>query len=125
MWGRLSLISFFISLLSLTLLSMGISLGVPYWILFYIGVISFGIFGFVCSILSNFFDAKKRNINKTQSLVFYVGMILVFAGLMFRFMHWPFSNILLYAGIVVSSVSFFIRKSTDDNGKDELLDSDL
>lgn len=125
MWGRLSLLAFFISLLSLTLLSMGVYMGIPYWILFYIGVITFGIIGFVSSIFSNFFDKRKTQVNKTQSLIFYVGMILVFAGLMFKFMHWPKANILLFLGIGVSSISFFIRKSSDDENKDDLLDSDL
>tara|TARA_B100000508_G_scaffold140085_1_gene139944 strand:- start:33269 stop:33643 length:375 start_codon:yes stop_codon:yes gene_type:complete len=124
MWGKISLTAFFISLLSLTLLSLGIYVGIPYWLLFYVGVIAFGILGFISSILSNFFDKRKRKINKMQSIIFYVGMILVFAGLMFRFMHWPFQRILLFAGIGVSTISFFIPKPKEET-KDELLDSDL
>ena len=125
MWGKLSLLTFFISLLSLTMLSSGINIpGVSTGTLFYLGVVTFGILGFVTSILSNFFDKGKKKVNTTKSLIFYVGMILVFAGLMFRFMHWPYSRLILFAGIIVSSVSFFIPK-LKENDEDELLDSDL
>lgn len=125
MWSRLSLIAFFISISSLAMLSLGEFFGIPYWVLFYIGVISFGITGFVFSLLSNFFDKQKRQVNKVQSLLFYMGMISVFAGLMFKFMHYSYSNLLLIAGIGLSSLSFFVRKFNDDKEKDELLDSDL
>ncbi len=125
MWSRLSFVAFFISISSLAMLSFGKFFGIPYWVLFYIGVISFGVVGFVFSLLSNFFDKQKRQVNKIQSLIFYMGMISVFTGLMFKFMHYPFSNLLLIAGIGISSLSFFIRKVNDDKNNDELLDSDL
>lgn len=125
MWVRISLWSFFISLLSLTLLSAGVMIpGLSSGFVFYIGVVTFGVLGFVASILSNFFDPRRKKINTTKSLLFYVGMILVFAGLMFRFLHWPYSKHLLFAGIAVSAVSFFIRQSKQKE-EDELLDSDL
>lgn len=105
---------------------MGVSVpGIPSGILFYIGVVTFGVLGFVTSILSNFFDPHKRKVNKTQSLIFYVGMIFVFGGLMFQFLHWPYSRYLLFVGIAVSAVSFFMRKNKQDEEEDELLDSDL
>lgn len=125
MWSRLSLVAFFISISSLAMLSLGKFFGIPYWVLFYIGVISFGIAGFIFSLLSNFFDKQKRQVNKVQSLLFYMGMISVFGGLMFKFMHYPYSNLLLIAGIGLSSLSFFVRKFNVDKEKDELLDSDL
>lgn len=126
MWGRISLWTFFISLLSLTLLSMGVAVpGIPSGILFYIGVVTFGVLGFVTSILSNFFDPHKRKVNKTQSLIFYIGMIFVFGGLMFQFLHWPYSRYLLFVGIAVSAVSFFMRKNKSEEKEDELLDRDL
>lgn len=125
MWSRLSLIAFFISISSLAMLSLGKFFGIPYWVLFYIGVISFGIVGFVFSLLSNFFDSQNRQVNKIQSLLFYLGMISVFGGLMFKFMHYPYSNLLLIAGIGISSISFFIKKGREEKDKDELLDSDL
>jgi predicted tellurium resistance membrane protein TerC len=125
MWGKLSLLGFFISLVSLTFLSLGISIGIPYWVLFYGGVVLFGIIGFVSSVLSSFFDRNKRKINKAQALLFYLGMILVFAGLMFKMMHWPFTNFLLFGGIIASTISFFIPNFERSNSAEELLDDEI
>jgi len=125
MWGKLSLVGFFISLLSLTFLSLGISIGIPYWILFYVGVVFFGIIGFVSSVLSSFFDRNKRKINKAQAVLFYLGMILVFAGLMFKIMHWPFTRLLLFGGIIASTISFFIPGIERKSNTEDLLDDEL
>jgi len=128
MWGKLSSLSFFISLLSLTLIVVGHSpFLTSYSTLFYIGVVGFGLVGFIFSILSNFFDAdpsKKKN--KIQTFIFYIGMILVFMGIIFHLMHWPFTTILLGIGLIISLLSFFIRGNFDQKEKDDdILDNDL
>jgi hypothetical protein len=125
MWGKLSLVGFFISLLSLTFLSFGIYPGISYWWLFYGGVVFFGIIGFVSSVLSSLFDRNKRKINKPQAILFYLGMILVFTGLMFKIMHWPFTRFLLFGGIIASTISFFIPNLERSNRGEDLLDDEI
>ncbi|MGM0478273.1 MAG: hypothetical protein ACQERC_03540 [Bacteroidota bacterium] len=126
MWGKLSLLAFFGSLISLVYLSTGFPpIPLPTFAVFYFGVVTLGILGFVFSLLSNFFDRNKRKTNRLQSLIFYLGMMLVFAGLMFKFLHWPFSIHLIGLGILVSLVSFFFKGNMTPNAEDELLDDDV
>ena len=126
MWGRLSLLAFFGSLISLVYLSTGFPpIPLPTFVVFYFGVVTLGILGFVFSLLSNFFDRNKKKTNRLQSLIFYVGMMLVFAGLMFKFLHWPFTIHLIGLGILVSLVSFLFKGNTVSDTEDELLDEDV
>ncbi|MDX1653056.1 MAG: hypothetical protein R3277_11220 [Brumimicrobium sp.] len=125
MWSKLSFIAFFVSLLSLVSLSTGINpLYLSYDILFYLGVVIFGLLGFIFSILANFFDRNRRRQNPVQSFIFYLGMIFVFAGIIFRFMHWPFTIYLFGTGILVSLVSMFIPFNREPSSGDDLLDLD-
>lgn len=128
MWGKISSLAFFISLLSLTLIVMGYNpFFISYSTLFYVGVVSFGLIGFILSILSNFFDVdRSKKKNKIQTFIFYIGMILVFMGIVFHLMHWPYTTILLGVGLIVSLLSFFIHGDFNQHEKDEdILDNDI
>ena len=86
------------------------------------GVFAFGLLGFTLSILSNFFDkSKKKQKNKIQTFVFHIGMIVVFTGIIFHLMHWPFKLYLFLGGLFIIAISFFIKIDTVDNN-DDLLD---
>lgn len=123
MFSRLSFGAFILSMLALAILSTGYNpFGLSYDFLFYFGVIILGVLGFVFSLLSNFFDTPKKRVNSIQSFVFYLGMMFIFAGIVFRFLHWPYVIHLLVVGILISFVSIFIKvKPKTEN--DDLLDS--
>lgn len=81
-----------------------------------------GLVGFLMSLLSIFLDVKNQKTNKAGSFIFYLGIILVYAGLIIKFMHWPGFRPVMITGAVIALASFFIRKS--DTPKDDgLLDS--
>ena len=118
MFSRLSFIAFFISGLSIGILYTGINpLNLSYNTLMFLFII-LGLVGFLMSMLSIFLDAKNRKENKIGSFVFYMGVIVVYAGLIFKFMHWPFSRPILVTGAVIALASFFIRmnKTPKDDG---------
>jgi hypothetical protein len=122
MFSRLSFGAFVLSMIALALLSTGYNpFGFSYDFLFYFGVVILGVLGFVFSLLSNFFDASKKRVNAVQSFIFYLGMLFIFAGIVFKFMHYPYVIHLLIIGIFISLVSIFIKvKPISDN--DDLLD---
>ena len=109
MFSRLSFGAFILSMLALAILSTGYNpLNISYDILFYFGVVVLGILGFVFSLLSNFFDKPKKRVNGIQSFVFYLGMMFIFAGIVFKFLHWPFV--------------FYLIKVKPKNQNEDLLD---
>lgn len=123
MFGRLSYSAFILSMTALVMLSIGWNpIGLSYNVLFYFGVVTLGFLGFLFSILSNFFDSTKKKINAPQSFVFYLGMLFIFVGIIFRFMHYPFVIHLMALGVLTSFVSLFIRVK-DKQNNDDLLDS--
>ena len=122
MFSRLSFITFFISGLSIGMLYTGINpLNFSYNTLMFLFII-LGMLGFLMSMLSIFFDKKNQRTNKAASFIFYIGIILVYAGLIFKFMHWPFSRPIMIFGSVIALGSFFIR-FRDTPKEDGLLDS--
>ena len=121
MFSRLSFGAFILSMLALAILSTGYNpLNISYDILFYFGVVVLGILGFVFSLLSNFFDKPKKRVNGIQSLVFYLGMMFIFAGIVFKFMHYPYVTLLFGAGILISLVSIFIKVKPKTENEDLL-----
>jgi predicted membrane channel-forming protein YqfA (hemolysin III family) len=122
MFSRLSFIAFFISGLSIGMLYTGINpLNFSYNTLMFLFII-LGMLGFLMSMLSIFFDKKNQRSNKAASFIFYIGIILVYAGLIFKFMHWPFFRPIMISGAVIALGSFFIR-FRDTPKDDGLLDS--
>ena len=71
MFSRLSFGAFILSMIALALLSTGYNpFGFSYDFLFYFGVVILGVLGFVFSLLSNFFDAPKKQVNAVSLLYF-------------------------------------------------------
>jgi len=73
----------------------------------------------------NFTSFQQGKHSPLYSLIFWGACIVIFAGLVFRIIHWPFSNYILLGGIILLTVSFFIpSKRTNEKVKDEeLLDN--
>jgi hypothetical protein len=121
MFGRLGTISYFISLIFIAIPYLGISV-------FNFSNLSFGLFiifgllGFLLNILAIYFDPKNIKSNKNAGFLYYVGIGAIYIGLIFRYMHWPFSLIILTGGALLVGISFLIPKKSS-NSSSELLDS--
>jgi hypothetical protein len=59
------------------------------------------------------------------NFIYWLGSIILFIGLTFMIMHWPFGMYIVMGGMSIVGVSFFIQpKILDDNSKnDDLLDN--
>lgn len=87
------------------------------------GISTFGLLGFIFSILANFFDpSKKKQKNKIQTFIFHIGMIVVFFGIITHLMNWPYTLVLFLGGLAIIAVSFFIKKDKPAEN-DDLLDT--
>jgi len=73
----------------------------------------------------NFASFQQGKHSPIYSSVFWGSCMLVFAGLVFRILHWPFSDYITIAGLCLLAISFFLpSKRSDENKKDqELLDN--
>lgn len=126
MWSKLSIIGYLASLTSL--LMMLFRFNPFHWEIQYVlffGVFMMGLLGFVFSILSNFFDSNKKNkTNKIQTLIFYIGMIIVFGGLFTLMLNYPslITFTLFGVGLVVMGLSFLFKNKKNEPDE-ELLDS--
>lgn len=123
MWSKLSFGAFFLSLLALLMMSSGFNpLELSFDVVFYFGVVFLGLLGFVFSILANFFDKKRKKTSPVQSFIFYLGMIFIFMGVVFKHLHYPYTVHLLGLGILTSLLSIFIKVNPKDASNDDLLD---
>jgi hypothetical protein len=59
------------------------------------------------------------------NLIFWIGSIFVFTGLVFKMMHWPYSTYILLGGLGIVGVSYVYNPSfeKDTDAENDLLDS--
>jgi vacuolar-type H+-ATPase subunit I/STV1 len=91
-----------------------------------VATLFFGLIAFVFSILGVFFGKNKKKSNKEilQSFVYYCGLLVIYAGLVFWIMHWPWSRELTIAGGAIVLVSYLIKWFFVENeNNDQLLDN--
>lgn len=68
--------------------------------------LGFGGLGLVLNLVT--FQTGKYH--PVYNLTFWGGSIVTFIGLVFNFMHWPYSRYILIAGLLIVGVSFFLPK---------------
>lgn len=113
-------ICFFLAMLLAVLLLLDVSITpLPRSMIAY-GVIGLGIAG----ILLNLFTVEQSKHNIAYSIVYWLACLLSVAGIGMITMHWPYARQVLYAGLILLAISFFIPKKRTDDSKDdsELLD---
>lgn len=68
------------------------------------------------------FQSSKQN--TIYSLIYWIGTIVLFVGLLFFMMHWPYSKYIITIGLAISGISFFVSSDSDIQTKkdSELLD---
>ncbi len=60
------------------------------------------------ALILNLFNFQNGKHNPTFNLVFWLGSVVLFIGLIFQFMHWPYHKYIVIAGLGVTGVSFFL-----------------
>lgn len=81
----------------------------------------FGAAGLILNLLSFRFGKHDAGFN----FVYWFGSIILFVGLVFMMMHWPYGFYILLAGLFTVGISFLIPSGLVDNKKenDEILDN--
>jgi len=76
-------------------------------------------------ILLNLISFQDGKHSPLYSLLYWGASIVLFAGLVFRIQHWPFSSYILIGGMILLGTTFFVpTKRIDGKEKDEeLLDN--
>lgn len=57
------------------------------------------------------FQAQSGKHNPSFNLAFWLGSVVVFVGLIFKFMYWPYYSVIMIAGLAITGISFFLSPS--------------
>lgn len=60
------------------------------------------------ALILNLFSFQSGKHNPTFNLVFWFGSLVLFVGLIFQFMYWPYYKYIVIAGLGVTGISFFL-----------------
>ncbi len=85
--------------------------------------IVFMISGAVALVL-NLFTFQSSKHNTVFSFFYWAGSIILFTGLIFQLMAWKYSQTIVFAGLGITGISFFLTPDLMDqkNDESELLD---
>ena len=83
--------------------------------------LAFGALG----LLFNFISFATGKHSPLYSFVYWLASLVIFAGLIFRWMHWPHSDKILLIGLLGFGVTLFIPSKREEAEKsdDQLLDN--
>jgi hypothetical protein len=56
----------------------------------------------------NLFSFQASKHNPVFSFFYWTGAIVLFTGLVFQFMHWPYDKIIVFSGLGITGISFFL-----------------
>lgn len=125
-YSRISAVFFFLSAICILLIMSGtVSINNPFY--FWIGFLGFGFLAFLFNVVSVFYDKKRiqSRLNPYKGLIRYLGMFVIFVGFTFKIFYFPYSTVLLLAGIVLTASSIFMKSKIDDNTDSDILDDDF
>lgn len=60
------------------------------------------------ALVLNLFSFQSGKHNPTFNLVFWLGSIVLFVGLIFQFMYWPYSRYIIIGGLGITGISYFL-----------------
>lgn len=63
------------------------------------------------ALVLNLFSFQSNKQNPVFTLVFWLGSVVLFIGLIFQFKHWPYHKILVIAGLGITGLSYFLSPS--------------
>jgi hypothetical protein len=79
------------------------------------------------ALLFNLLTFKSGKSDPGFNFVFWLGSIILFIGLIFFIMHWPYAYYIFMAGMLTVGISFFINPKLfqEKSSKDDILDDSL
>jgi hypothetical protein len=79
------------------------------------------------ALLLNLISFRLGKHDPSFSLVYWAGTIVLFIGLLFIMMHWPYAYYVLAGGMILIAISFFIPNGAIHSSKEEndFLDEDI
>lgn len=77
------------------------------------------------AILLNLISFRQGKHSAEFNLIYWIGSILLFLGLVFKLMHWPYSTYIILGGIAIVGISFIYNPSfeKEQDESNDLLDS--
>lgn len=77
------------------------------------------------ALILNLITFQTGKFHPIYNLTYWLGSIIIFVGLIFNIMHWPYAIYILMAGMLGVAISFFLPKSmVEKHPQDsELLDN--
>ena len=78
-------------------------------------------------LLFNLLSFRHGKHDPSFNLFYWAGSVILFTGLVFIMMHWPYGLYILIGGMLVIGLSFFVPQGTIDpkKNKGDILDEDL
>ncbi len=76
------------------------------------------------ALILNLFSFQSSKQNPAFTLVFWLGSIVLFVGLIFQFLYWPYHQYIVIAGLAITGISFFLSPSlvTGKSNNSDVLD---
>ncbi len=76
------------------------------------------------ALFTNLISFQQGKHAPIYSFAFWFASIVLFIGLIFRIMHWPFSTIIMVVGLCALGLTFFVPSNRNDEREkdEELLD---
>jgi hypothetical protein len=71
----------------------------------------------------NLLSFKYDQHSENNNIVFWIGSVVIFVGLIFKLQHFPYDQILLIAGIFTVALSYFFNPFKNQDKNDDLLDN--
>ena len=63
------------------------------------------------ALVLNLFSFQSNKQNPVFTLVFWLGSVVLFVGLIFQFKHWPYHKAIVIVGLAITGISFFLSPS--------------
>jgi len=60
------------------------------------------------ALVLNLFSFQQSKHNPIFSFFYWTGSIVLFTGLVFQLMNWPYNRIIVFTGLAITGISFFL-----------------
>ncbi|MFT5858114.1 MAG: hypothetical protein ACI865_000198 [Flavobacteriaceae bacterium] len=77
------------------------------------------------ALVLNLFSFQQSKHNPIFSFFYWIGSIVLFTGLVFQLMNWPYNKIIVFTGLGITGISFFLTPEMVEpkNTDSEILDA--
>jgi hypothetical protein len=77
-----------------------------------------------CGLVLNLFSFQSNKRNPVFTLVYWLGSLILFTGLIFQLQHWPYHKIIVLVGLGMTGLSFFLSPTllTGEPDNSDILD---